>query len=374
MSRKKLSIPILFYLAMSVGNVFAQADSLERLNPMFSIGVGVQHGFIFAHSREVQNTEGARPTGAELIFSWQRNDKAIWDLCNCYPRQGLLLNYYDYDTRILGKAFTGAYFIEPSFRISDRFQFSFKASAGLSYLTNPFDSIKNPTNQSYSTTLSGYLLVGAGVWYRLSDNFRLNGSANYQHISNGGMRQPNKGINWPTAGLALSYQKTPRKFYTGIRSREKFWKDDHPRWDVGVFGIAKRIRDEHGNSRRLPLVGLSLQGSKQVGSINALTAGVEAFYDDALRYKIKSDSLDQTAMRAGLLLGHEFLLGKFIFSQRLGVYVLNATDYFNTIYHRWGVHYRFHPNWGAGFNLQAHRHVADFIDLRVIYSFQKNRQ
>jgi hypothetical protein len=139
-----------------------------------------------------------------------------------------------------------------------------------------------------------------------------------------------------------------------------------------VFGIAKRIRDENGKSKRLPLFGISLQGSRQVGTIHALTAGLELFYDNALKNKIKNDSLDVSAMRSGILVGHEFLLGKFIFSQRLGVYIFNATDYFNTIYHRWGIHYRLSETWGAGFNLQAHKHVADFIDLRIVYSFQKN--
>jgi hypothetical protein len=322
----------------------------------------------------VQNTKGARPTGAELVFSWQRNDETIWNLCNCYPRKGILLNYYDYDTKILGRALTAAYFLEPAFKLNQNLLLSFKVSAGLAYLTNPFDSIKNPGNQSYSTKLSGYLLAGGGIWYRINRNFWINGSVNYQHMSNGGMRQPNKGINWPTAGIALSYQKEDRNFYTGIKIKEKNWKNEAPRWDIAVFGIAKRIRDENGNSKRLPLLGLAVQGSKQIGTIHALTAGVEVFHDEALKHKIKNDSLNSSALRSGVLIGHEFLLGKFIFSQRLGIYVFNPTDYFNTIYHRWGIHYRLNKSWGAGFNLQAHRHVADFIDLRIIYSFQQNRR
>jgi hypothetical protein len=381
--------------------IYCQEDStfILKLKPIFSIGAGLQHGFIFAHSPGVQNTKGARPTGAELIFSWQRNDPAIWNLCNCYPRQGLLINYYNYDTEILGSALTAAFFLEPLFRISKKLQLSFEVSAGLSYLSNPFDSVHNPGNQSYSTKLSGYLLVGGGIWYKINGHLWLNGSVNYQHISNGGFRQPNKGINWPTVGIAVSYQKEERKFYSGIKQKEKFWRNDGPRWDVGVFGIAKRIRDENGDSKRLPLIGLSAQASKQVGAIHALTAGLELFYDDALKYKIEHDTINviaspgqslspgqglspgaihstntsSSAVRSGILIGHEFLLGKFIFSQRIGIYIINSTDYFTTIYHRWGFQYRFNKYWGVGFNLQAHKHVADFIDLRLVYSFQRNK-
>ena len=54
---------------------------------IFSIGVGLQHGFIFAHSRAVQNTKGANPTGIEIALGWQRNDTETWNLCNCFPKK-----------------------------------------------------------------------------------------------------------------------------------------------------------------------------------------------------------------------------------------------------------------------------------------------
>lgn len=338
---------------------------------ILSIGMGAQYGFIFAHSPEVENTKGARPAGLELNLSWQKNDSAVWNLCNCFPRRGIMLAYYDYDNAILGKNYTAAYFLEPVYRLWKNTFFSFKGVAGFSYLTNPFDSIHNPANRSYSTHVSGYLLVGIGLWFRLHDRWWLNASVNYQHESNAGLRQPNKGINWPTAGIAVTYLRHPQPYYTGVRKKEKYWKDIPLRWDAGIFGIAKRTLNEHGDSRRRLLLGFSLQGSKQVGRINALTAGTEIFTDGALRLQLQLDSVSASATRAGLLAGHEFLLGRFIFSQQLGVYVFNPTSRFDPIYHRWGIQYLSNNNWGIGARLLAHRHIADFIDLRVIYSWRK---
>jgi len=337
---------------------------------LFSIGAGHQRGFIFAHSQAVQNTKGSHPRGMELMLSWQRNDAASWDLCNCYPRKGLLLAYYDYDNTILGNSFSAAYFLEPKYRLGKTLFFSFKGTSGLSYLTRPFDSINNPANQSYSTHLSAYLMVGAGFWFRLSPHWWLNASANYQHVSNGGLRQPNKGINWPTAGLAVSYQKTSRPFYEGARIKEKFWRNHALRWDAGLFGIARRALDEDGTSRRLPLLGIALQTSKQVGRINALTLGVELYRDEELRMQLKRDSIKASAVKSGILAGHSFLLGRFLFSQRLGVYVFDQTPYYDRIYHRWGIQYGINRHIGVGINLQAHRQVADFVDLRFTYTFQ----
>jgi hypothetical protein len=359
------------YTANCQNDSLVKSQQERKLPNMFSIGLGVQHGSIFAHSPEVENTKGANPTGVELIFSWQRNDPAIWDLCNCFPRKGLLLAYYDYDNAILGRSMTAAYFLEPTYRINKKLFFSFRGATGLSYLSNPFDTIHNPTNRSYSTTMSMYLLLGLGLWYRFDGHWSLNASMNYQHESNGGLRQPNKGINWPTAGFTLSYQRNPRPFHNGPRSKEKYWLQNSVRWDIGAFGIAKRVLDQDGNSSRLPLIGVSFQGSKQVGRISALTLGIEAYHDEALRTTLKNDSIDASAVRSGLLVGHEFLLGKFLFSQRLGVYIFDQTPYFDRLYHRWGIHFRINRKLGVGLNLQAHKQVADFGDLRFTYSIQK---
>ena len=363
---------------LSAINILAQqVDSAgnfnsEKTRHIFSIGAGVQHGFIFAHSRAVQNTKGANPTGIELILGWQRNDSETWDLCNCFPKKGLLLAYYDFDVKILGKSFNAAYFLEPFYKLGNKSFFSFKGLAGLSYLTNPFDSVTNPTNQSYSAAIGIYLLVGLGISFVVNEHWWLNGSINYQHISNGGLRQPNKGINWPTAGVSLAYQKNPRPYYKVPRNKTKFWRDYSVRWDLGVFGIAKRGTTEDGYNRRMPLIGGGFQAGKQVGRINMLTLGVEVYDDKSLRMQIKRDSIQASAVRSGLLIGHEFLLGKFIFSQRLGIYVFNQTPYYDPVYHRWGLHYFINKNLGVGFQLKAHRHVADFVDIRLTYSWQRS--
>lgn len=364
---------IIFFLIAIILTTQGQNDSAasSKEKNIRSLNLGIHHGFIFAHTPEVENTKGAHPTGVELIFSWQRRDVSMWNLCNCFPRKGLLLAYYDYDTRILGKSYSAAYFLEPTYRIGKKLFFSFKAVAGLSYLTNPYDTMRNPTNRSYSTNFSNYLLVGTGLWFQINDYWWLNGSINYQHESNGGSKQPNRGINWPTAGLAVSYQLNPRPYYSGPRNKEKFWKDFSIRWDVGLYGFAKRVLDENGNSLRKPLLGAVFKGNKQVGKINFLTAGFEIFNDRALHTKLRIDTIDKSPVRSGLLFGHEFILGKFLFSQQLGVYIFDQTPYFHPIYHRWGIHYRINKNWGVGLHLLAHGRQADFTDLRLTYSWQK---
>lgn len=368
---------IAFFASSVTTHVFAQTDSTEAIistsnqESLFSLGLGMQYGFIFAHSVDVQNTSGARPIGIETIFSWQRNDSAIFALCHCYPRQGLLLSFYDYDVGLLGKSATAAYFLEPTYKISKRLLFSMKGAAGLSYLNNPFDSIDNPGNQSYSTNVSAHLLLGVGVWIKLSENWWLNPSVNYQHISNGGIRQPNKGINWPTAGISINYQPNSRPLYTGSQTNEKYWKNYSTRYDITLLTSMSRGYNQAGNRQRYLAGGIALQVGRQVGKLSLLSLGAELYYDDKLQYRLRKEELDASPVKAGLLLGHEFLLGRFQFSQRLGVYVFDQTPYYDRLFHRWGIQYRVNRHFSTGINLLAHRQVAEFVDLRLSYTFQK---
>jgi len=84
---------------------------------------------------------------------------------------------------------------------------------------------------------------------------------------------------------------------------------------------------------------------------------------------LQKDSVSISACRAGLLTGYDFLLGRFFFSQQLGVYVFNRLPYYDRIFHRWALRYQMNIHWLIGFGLKAHRQVAEFIDLRLLYKF-----
>jgi hypothetical protein len=82
---------------------------------------------------------------------------------------------------------------------------------------------------------------------------------------------------------------------------------------------------------------------------------------------LQNDSIEVAAWRSGLLAGHNFLLGKVFFSQQIGLYLYNRTPYYDRIYHRWTLRYLMNDKLLIGLGFKAHRHVADFFDLRVMY-------
>jgi hypothetical protein len=157
--------------------------------------------------------------------------------------------------------------------------------------------------------------------------------------------------------------------YRGEKKEREEWKEKPWQKDIGIYGMALRSVGPKGKSRRVPMAGIVLQVSKQVGRINSLALALESDYDQSLAERLQKDSLSASGTRVMFSAGHGFLLGKFILSQRLGIYVHDPSPYYDFLFHNWGLHYRIGEHFIAGFNLKAHRQVAEYASLRIVYSF-----
>ena len=342
----------------------------------FVYALKVHSGFVLPHSIYTKNTKGARPFGFEVDIAHIDTSRQVYNTYRCFPRSGITLNYADMDYGFLGNSFCAAYFLEPNFRINKRTTLRVNGTIGLSYLTNPFDSIKNPDNQNYSLAISALLKVGVGLSYSVSPHTSLQLSGNWYHNSNGGFKQPNRGLNYPNISLGVLYFKDQNTLPVYNQLQDTGWKKLPVSWEGGVFISPKGGYDKNVKQVRKFLGGLNVQVGKQIAAIHKLTTGAEIYFDGGMQ-SIKRNLINDSSSNilAGLLIGHEFLINKFSFSQQLGFYVFKETDKYNevyadiykTIYHRWGIKYQLKPHWAIGINLLVHNQVADFIDARFFY-------
>ena len=295
-------------------------------------------------------------------------DKKSWDLCNCYPRVGLLFSFFDFDNRkILGYGFNLAGFAEPFFRSHKKMSVSLRTVAGLSLDTRPYDEVSNPENLSYSFPVNGYLQLNLALHYRLSEKITMNLAANYNHISNGGFREPNKGINFPTAALGLDYTFKPRPFED--RMKHKYQGSKERRFDLAIASFPKRI---FASPAYFAIFGVSAGVSQQVGRMSALTLDAEWIWDGSLKWRMENQfDSDKDYQRGALLVGHEFLMGRFTFSQKAGIYFYDHTHYNDPVYQRYGVNFHISERLFTGIHLKAHRHVADLIEMRLGWTFKR---
>lgn len=358
-----ISAIILFY------HLFAFAEKGSDSTKYYSfLGLQLHKGVVLIHSADLRPVGHSYPWGIGMDLGFHFLNKKSWDACNCYPVLGASITFWDYDKpNILGYGATGLFFLEPYFGIQNRVNFSFRVGLGLSYQSRPYHSEANPDNLSYSTHLAFPLILGASLNIWLSGKYLLSVRANYNHFSNGGFKEPNGGINWPTASIGISrYFNTP----DFVSHKKKNWRELGPpatRFDVNFFVAFKQLEYQ----QYAPLPGIEVKGSRQVGRVNALTLGLEWLYDSDATHYFKKKHLDIGGDKVSVAVGHEFLLGKFLFSQQLGIYVYKPYRAGADLYQRYGLVYRITKWLSFGVNLKAHGRKANFLDFRLGMSFNK---
>jgi hypothetical protein len=326
------------------------------------------YGLILPHSVEVQNTKGAHPFGFEAGISFTDTSERIYNLAHCMATGGLNLMYFDYDSRILGRSVGLNYFLEPSFRLNQSWRFCVRGQFGLVYLTRPYHPVNNPTNMSYSTHLSFFLGISSGISWQLNKHWQTALYANFLHASNGGLKDPNKGINWPTAQLQVNY--FPESFeMRNKRNRNKI--NDKSR-GITLYGLYTSRLLNTGDKVRYSVYGLGAEYFFQIAPVSGLIGSAELYNDHSLKEKLNRLGMDGvSSIRAGIAAGHVFLLGKFQFSQQIGYYVYSPSKLFDQVYHRWGLNYCHNSKLVIGISLKAHRHVANFTDVRIGYRINR---
>ncbi|MBD0257799.1 MAG: acyloxyacyl hydrolase [Cytophagales bacterium] len=342
------------------------ADTTAKRNRQFpfSLGLRSHYGFIIPHSSTIREVSRSKPWGLELDAAVLLTGDRAWDYCLCYPRMGLSLSYFNYaNPRVLGNGYTLLYYVEPFLSYRRRVNFSFRTGGGVAYLDTPYHPVTNPSNLFYSAPLSFLLQINLALNYRLSPHLNLRAAGYYSHISNGGMREPNKGINFPTASLGLDYTFRPPVLTERSRHRPGGAEARKNYFEGALAFTAKPANT--GERQRHPIVG-------GVGTYHRVVSRRSVFHGGAAwesdwTLKEKAERLNQRTgfHRASLVVGHDLLIGRFEFSQVLGVYVYSPYRPMDPVYQRYSLKFRLNRRLFTAVTLKAHRQVADYLDGRI---------
>lgn len=356
------------YRGIIIGYIFLTLSHVVQSQQQYlrQAGLNTHYGFIFAHTKDVENTAGSVPIGISLEYSKLKFDSASFNIAKCYPKTGINLIYFYYDNAVLGQSLTCAYFIEPTFLLSQRIMFAPRGSIGLSYLTNPHHPVYNPGNNSYSLPVSVFLQLGLSFNYRISSNTSLFASANYLHVSNGGLNTPNKGINWPTASMGFSYRMNDAEFKKQKYSPAKRY-NKHNKIEAGIYSSVKTLEENKGQV--YPVPGFYIAYHRRLNNLHSVGIIADIHEDQSLAAQQKKINESLHFTFPSIAIGHEYLLGKFTFWQQIGYYILAPDERFKEWYHRWGLNYSLTNKFYIGTSIKAHAQVAHFADLRLGYSF-----
>lgn len=372
MNALRIKSPFLLVFLLCTSALFCQ-DSIPVRKKYFIPGIRYNYGFIIPHAPELEEAAKSYPVGLQADFNWHFNDKKAFSYSNCLPRLGMSVYYWDYrNTSILGQAISVMAFAEPFFNLHHRVNFSVRPGFGLAYMNKPYDSISNPNNLAYSTKIGYSLLLNFTIYFRLTDHWILNTAINYNHISNGGVKHPNKGLNYPTISLGLDYSIRPL-FFQKFKPVSEMNTIRKNRLVLAFFiGFKGLLLDD----KTYPVYGLYSKYQWQVGKYSLVSGGLE-FNIDQTKQKLSEvyQTVDQDAKYIlAMTGGYEYILGRFGLSFDLGVYLRNPDQGEDPVFQRYGVKYYFTRSLFAGLNLRAHRHHAEFFDIRLGYTLFSPQQ
>ncbi|WP_282079313.1 acyloxyacyl hydrolase [Aquimarina algiphila] len=329
-------------------------------------GVKSHYGFIIAHTPDLKPISQTNPYGFQIEMSKLRTSDKAWKTCFCYGRSGFSFAYFNYaNPEVLGNSYNLNYFVEPYFIYRGPLKLSLRGSIGATYLDTIFDEESNPDNVLFSTNFSFYLALSLTLNYHINDKYAINLSGNYNHISNGGQKQPNKGMNFPTLSIGVDRiidYTSPQPKPAELKQFSRSWS-----YYLGAFA-SLRSADREAESTNHPLFGISAGALKPLSGINGFNLGTEFWYDWSDRKQVQQRQLDDSSFSSAVTAGHHFSVGNFYFLQQFGFYITrprNIQD--NWMYQRYSLWYRIANRWTIGASLIAYGRTADHMDGRLIY-------
>jgi len=349
-----------------VSQVYAQFDSTFIDEKPTLLGVGFDYGFLIKHSKSIQKLKDSYPFAIKLDWSKLLLTKKAWNFCNCFPRTGASISYWNWDNpSVLGSGFVILSYVEPYFYTQGNTNLFFNIGIGGAIQTRPYDEKTNPTNLSYSTTINFPIVLGIGLNYKFYNVYNLSLAAKYNHISNGGFQTPNKGLNFPTVSIGINRSLKAINFPNPLKSEERNLAENKTRLSIVHFSGWSNA--SVGDKDKHYVTGIKANYSRWLKGKFAMSFGSEWILDFSRKKQIEINNRNEDFQTAAVLIGYEFWLGKVTFSQQLGVYYFNEFRQMGDVYQRYGLTYTFSRNMFAGFNLKTHGHVADFFDLRIGY-------
>lgn len=369
-ANKKVSLSVFIFLVIYACSSFAQQSNNKKVITPIYVGTKFHYGFIIPHAEELKAISASNIWGLQVDFSKLNTSFRSWSNCNCYSRLGVSFNFFDYrNPEILGHSYNLAFFFEPYFNFKSKSRFSMRVGMGLSYLDNVYDEDSNPENLFFGSKISGILLLNLSYDYIIRERYQLNFSLNYNHISNAGLKMPNKGMNFPTASLGLDYIINPVK----LKSQDKS-SGIRKKTLLGYGRVFWSIRSVdadsiYGDKDKL-MIGMEGGIIKGLSNINGILAGMEFSYDGS--FKEISDRLgeDYAPFVLSLHLGNAFVIGRITFTQQLAYYACRPfPSTSKSFFQRYGIYYRIGKMVSVGFSLKAHGHVAEHMDMRIGVEF-----
>lgn len=352
-----MKLIIALFLSATSGLLIAQSDKSHDL----FVGGKLHYGLIVAPDEITLPL--MTPYGLELNLGKLHTSYNSWKIYRSYNIAGIQAAYYNYKSpRIIGSSYVVSAYTEPILLNRRKTVLSMRAGGGLSYQTKIYNPVTDSLNKFVSARVSFIFYLSARFNYRFTPNTLLTFSGNFNHISNGAIRIPNMGLNFPTFSIGFEY--FPEKF-PPLDHAYRYTEDAGTRCNYIVLQLLGGFRYVDGKATGI--YGLSSRYTHQFNSWFSLNGGVELVMDGGVRKTIEKENVNADYKRFAATAGFDFFLGKFTATEYLGFYLYSPMKAKDPVYQKFELTYKIFPDIRTGIALKTYIGEVDFVGWTLNY-------
>ncbi len=393
---------IVLLLAVVLCTSVAQATKPNKFeksgNDRFSIKVQPFMGGYLMKSSNLEEINPNGPAGIHFGIEFPSTQQRPWQQYLNNPTVGLGISYIDLGEKVMGKAIAMYPYIMINGVRSEHFNLKVKIGSGLGVLNEHYyTTLDEPIpNKTFSTRINAYLTAGLNLEFPITRNLTINGELGFFHMSNGRMKEPNKGANVLYGGVGLTTTINP----DADNERTPIEFPNLPyKWSINITASSGIHAADQSDPHRFPIFTLHVGAIYSTCNWHGIGLGADLFYNDAIGNPETNRGMYRTTterwrrMRGGISLNNEFKFGNFTALVDWGVYLFNPVRNLydndhpiygygprplfykstevgvNEAFHyiRFGVKYRIYDNIYLQALAKTHLHICELIEFGISY-------
>ncbi len=366
----------LFILVLFSGHATAQGFHHKLRSPGILLEGRIYYGWTLDHHIEMTPFKRHYPA-YEISVLKATYGRMRWEYMYNYPLIGISYWYSDLGkTKPLGSAHAIFPFINFPLNRSKNFNIYFRLGVGIGYLTRKYDRYDNFENLAIGSHLNGAVNLMFEARLRLGKKFMAAAGLSWMHFSNGAIKQPNYGLNIPSANLAIAYRLNRENPYLKKKLLPELFpfEFDGRRYlhlDINAaFGI-KDLQATLGGGNQYPVVAVFGNLLWPVSYKSRLGFGFDLSYDgsDEKLLEIGGSVPDHQVnlVKTGLTGSYELAFSRMALMFNLGVNISGAYKHNGYVYEKLALRFGFTENFFGSLSLKAYYAKADYITFGVGY-------
>jgi hypothetical protein len=336
----------------------------------------VYYGWTLDHHIEI--TPYKRHYAAyEISFQKATHGNTRWEYMYNYPLIGVSYWYSDLGkTEVLGSAH--AIFPYINFPLLSRkgANLYFRLGVGIGYLTKKYDRYENYENLAIGSHFNGNvnLLIEARV--PIGDRLVASAGLSLIHFSNGGIRQPNYGLNMPSANMAVAYRLTrenpyQRKKLLPVLYTFEFDGKKFINVDIDIAFGMKDMQSMLGRGNQYLVTAIWGNMLWTAGYKSRVGFGVDVSYDGSDEKTLELRGVypehNIQLVKTGINAAYELGFSRMAIMLNLGWQLTGLDTRDGYIYEKLALRFGLTDNLYTALTLKANYGKADFITLGVGY-------